>query len=67
MQMMETPKSNTERKRKMRLTRTKSRRSSQVVQHPVFVAEPDVSSNSFVGTEEYIAPVSCSTNMSTGL
>jgi len=58
-QMMEIPKSNGKRKRKMSLTRTKSRRRSKVVQDPVFFAEPLASSNSFVGTEEYIAPVSC--------
>nr|AML78696.1 putative LOV domain-containing protein [Nothoceros vincentianus] len=34
----------------------RGRKRRRELPHPIFVAEPSVSSNSFVGTEEYIAP-----------
>lgn len=49
---METPESKTKRKRKISFTKPKR------VKQTVFIAEPAASSNSLVGTEEYIAPVS---------
>nr|AML76645.1 putative LOV domain-containing protein [Pulvigera lyellii] len=52
--MIGTPDLNT--RGKTSLTKRKSRRRPKIVQHPVFVAEPVASCNSFVGTEEYIAP-----------
>lgn len=56
LQLMETTEPKTKRKMTKINVTPKLRRRSKASKHPVFFAEPLASSNSFVGTEEYISP-----------